>query len=1289
MLKKLLVAVLALTIIVGLFSPALAANTKTGIISLDQPVPRDRAPRSSPGCTYEVDEYYYSGATSILRLPDAYGDDFFNTRFTNGVPFELQYIECTFYKPYTTLGAGATIYAWKSLDGFPDLSQVIYSAPVNPIPFPSGNFMYIGVPVPDMPAFSGDFHVGFSPIVNAPGQRVGILADANATNGRSSEYYGAWGTMLDDWGTDYAFLIDAYKCATPPPPCVATADPTDQWPVWCHDFGRSSQTGIALGADICGIANAWTYDLGMAEGAYRQIARTAPLIVNDLVYVFYVDRVVCFNLLTGVPAWTSKTLPWGNTVAVGIGPALLSNPCIVDGYLYMGTGGAVAGGGPGFMKIDAATGTLVWSRGAGLGGAELEGTASTTAIATPVVIGDKVFFGTQQGIMYALYTATGATAYYSTLPTEGGLTAKLMGSISSDGTNLFIGTANATAVASIATGRVYSFLPNGVGFTQNWVYNQPAAVLAAYPGGFWSAPSYRNGYLFIQSVAVRNATTGYCGFRQCLIAADGSQHWYSDVVQGAARQSPPATICSGVDGALTAIYASYNTSGYQGNGDTRGVKAVNMFNGTEWDNAGGANWENQVFCAATVTQDPWVFYGANDTYGQNALQPYGGNWIITDGLTGDIFAQYSLSGPVNGTSIAHGSDGKDYIVVTTQWSKNGNGPTNGGGLVLAFTDQGARPRLVVPGTYLEFTSTDDAEPTPVQRTAYDAILNTGCADMTYSAPFADVPLKARVSTVSFAGQQVAADLAAKLIDRTVDDMTPFNEPKTSDVFVSSLVLNAEGDWSMPATQVKPALANSARLAPPTWVTWVDGETGTIPGGGSADFTFQFDLSQMSKLGVNVFYVQVSTDDPDYNPEIIAPAPQGVQAELAYSMPYRYCALDIDTMSFGTIGKAWHNNTGVLGGGDYAVEFAPSNATGETDHLFQGSVFYMNDMASAAWNPTSGSTDWDPLIDGGFLYGFYPTGTDCGGCLKNVTLPAVEYTTNGGVSYSSLTGDICTSAMVDSGQDMGYYPYQDGPSMGLLIKQREIGVYGAAFSAFKLTIQDIINRNATPINGLYYGTFIDWDVQASNVDSGGGDAVKGYIYQYGSLKSYGTIGLPSKGSYWPDGTKTDPMYNARLMAASDYQQDLQFDSLYDWADKYPEHSFTAKPLGSTSTNPDKSSMATYGKVNLAGYGQHSFGFVDFGIVSGFTGPTQIETIMKFANKLSGFGRGDVDGNDVINLVDLVKLSNYVALPLTKPGPTPFKHLGDVNCDGLVNAADVTLLYQYFFAGGTPPKSTFVF
>ncbi|MGB8225544.1 MAG: PQQ-binding-like beta-propeller repeat protein, partial [Sedimentisphaerales bacterium] len=407
MLKKLLVAVLALTIMIGLFSPALAANTKTGVITLDQAIARDRAPRSSPGCTYEVDEYYYAGYNKILQLPNAYGDDYLNTRFTNGVAFELQYLECTFYKPYTTLGVGVTIYAWKDLDTYPDLSQVIYSAPVNPIPFPpTGNFMYIGVAVPDLPAFSGDFHIGFSPIVNVAGQKVGILADAGQSASQRSSFYedGVWYMILDPvmgWGADYALCIDAYKCATPDPLCEAVPNATDQWPIWCHDFGRSSQSGIQLGTDLCGLAAAWVYDVGTGGGNHSMF-NTSPLIVNDKVYVVYNDRVVCLNLLTGLPIWSSKTFT--GAFPYNWGPAVLNslaNPAIVDGYLYMGTGTQISGSGnAGFIKVDAATGALIWGRGADLG-ANLEGNNGNTQVSAPVIIGDKVFFGNQKGILYA------------------------------------------------------------------------------------------------------------------------------------------------------------------------------------------------------------------------------------------------------------------------------------------------------------------------------------------------------------------------------------------------------------------------------------------------------------------------------------------------------------------------------------------------------------------------------------------------------------------------------------------------------------------------------------------------------------------------------------------------------------------------------------------------------------------------------------------------------------------------------------------------------------------------
>ena len=49
-------------------------------------------------------------------------------------------------------------------------------------------------------------------------------------------------------------------------------------------------------------------------------------------------------------------------------------------------------------------------------------------------------------------------------------------------------------------------------------------------------------------------------------------------------------------------------------------------------------------------------------------------------------------------------------------------------------------------------------------------------------------------------------------------------------------------------------------------------------------------------------------------------------------------------------------------------------------------------------------------------------------------------------------------------------------------------------------------------------------------------------------AYGFIGLPSKGSYWPDGVKTDPMYNGQILhSADDYWKNQQFDSLYAWID----------------------------------------------------------------------------------------------------------------------------------------------
>jgi hypothetical protein len=379
---------------------------------------------------------------------------------------------------------------------------------------------------------------------------------------------------------------------------------------------------------------------------------------------------------------------------------------------------------------------------------------------------------------------------------------------------------------------------------------------------------------------------------------------------------------------------------------------------------------------------------------------------------------------------------------------------------------------------------------------------------------------------------------------------------------------------------------------------------------------------------------------------------------------------------------------LLGHSDYADEFAPSGAG---DVMFQGSMYYGTTMDDCAWNPISGASAWDALADGSFLYGYYVSGTDCGGCLSAQTFPVAE-TPDGGLTYSWVVGDICTFAMVDSGQDMGYYPNQSGPSIGILIKSKEIGAYGPSVNAnaeydyFKLTVQTIVNRNATPITGLYYGSFVDWDVSTADAQyPPTGPVGNGFVYAYGGGAAYGQIGLPSKGSYWPDGTPTDGMLGAYNMHSPDsYWDDLQFTDLMTWA---AVPGIVTQAVVTPGT--DKAYEVCFGVTNLAAYGEHMFGFATFGIDAGFAGPTDVENLRKFANKYAGFGRGDINNDNVITLADIVRLQQWVNAVPGALGPVPFRHLGDVNNDGLQNAADVSYLAAYFFGFGPPPKSTFMF
>jgi hypothetical protein len=281
---------------------------------------------------------------------------------------------------------------------------------------------------------------------------------------------------------------------------------------------------------------------------------------------------------------------------------------------------------------------------------------------------------------------------------------------------------------------------------------------------------------------------------------------------------------------------------------------------------------------------------------------------------------------------------------------------------------------------------------------------------------------------------------------------------------------------------------------------------------------------------------------------------------------------------------------------------------------------------------------------------------------------------------------------------GIWPHQTGPSIGLWVQYREVGTYSVAgfpqFDFFKLVVMDVINRSEekAPINDLYYGVFQDWDIE-SGANTHTGDVTNGYIYGYdpGATSFYGLIGLPREGSYFCDPVaKTDPMYNARVInnptevyPPADYTPD----SLFSWVANRPEGAIEYAPGASPGDAPDDQSFVTgLGKIDLGEV--HSFGFAVFGMPDAPSGyDYEANELSKFINKYAGFNRGDVNNDGVIDLRDLVYLSEYVAG--VGPGPVPFMHLGDVDNDGDVDIDDVNYLAAYFFYYGPPPCGAFMF
>ena len=275
-------------------------------------------------------------------------------------------------------------------------------------------------------------------------------------------------------------------------------------------------------------------------------------------------------------------------------------------------------------------------------------------------------------------------------------------------------------------------------------------------------------------------------------------------------------------------------------------------------------------------------------------------------------------------------------------------------------------------------------------------------------------------------------------------------------------------------------------------------------------------------------------------------------------------------------------------------------------------------------------------------------------------------------------------------------------MGLYVSTSTFGVVDAPVGFEELNdvtveVMKVKTRNGQALDGWKFGVGIDYDVV--NPDTTALDQSISSAYTYGANGAaprsvWGITKLPFGGGCAGGGYA--PMKNARALARGQSMTTGTtlpntargngfVDSSYFWM---------SLPAGGTSQGSmnsadDQDAFATIMEHDFAPGGDSiMFAVAHWAkfLVSSPQSGSNYTSLANLLNQWMGFGRGDVNGDGIVNLADIIYLADFVAS--SGPGPIPFAHLGDVNGDALTNAADVTYLVNYYFHYGPCPVGEFI-
>ncbi len=1176
--------------------------------------------------------WYYGPLTYYWTIPDAYGDDYFNTRFTHvSADCRLEKLRIAFYADGSVGAPGADFILFNSNGTYPTDTIAVYPVPVVTTWFPGMEEVDISG---DNLVLNVEYHLGYTPIYNDPGDVLAVLSDDGSTaTGRCSENWnGFWGLMVDDWGVDVAFLMEVDICC--PGVGVECVD-EGEWPTLAHDYARTGYNPVEIG-DLCGFQRIWQY-----WSPYDFCYFATPTIADEIVYVTFTSHAVALNITNGSLIWDTKTAdPLYPTI---MGGNIRTSMTIADGAVYFSTGTF-----EGFVKADAYTGAVIWAR-APMTANPLEGTAGTMRFCASVVMDNQVFFGGDGGTIYNLDVATGATNVFAATPYGNGIWV----SMSSDGTDLYItcsaGLDGGDPGPLVGVGGVYKY---DQALNNIWPYGGFTGLLG-YDEGSTCGVSYSASTNMLFTVLGIKDHPSFDGYNMKIDAATGdpavSNYWLCGLGQYANN-----TLIEPLErwyyGNKASVDARFS-----------GIWCRSYDNNTVWDDF----TKGAMIMPAGATCDPYVFWGTQ-------VPPYG-TFNCSDAENGDLLFSYNITGYGFGPAIAK-YDGVPYVAFTQLWSDCGTG----GGAVAMYSIGADRPRLFIPGDMVIDPPIEFTDPDGTQRTADDVFCNVGCVGLEYCLTLeadASYPLKAFTSTVNPYHMARAEKNADLMVDYAVDGFNAMSGWKAARMGHTPMKSELS-DRAMGKQDVEITLAG-----PPSWVTLVSGATGILNGGDCYDATFAFDVPVMGR-GENWFYLVVASDDPDFNecPSALPPCnglPVNAMIHLAAVKGFAFCDGFIE---FGAGGDdaAYVNNGGFFEDGDAPVDAIIVD--GADDPMYQGSFLMMVDSNRAAW-----------LEEGGKAF--------------NHIFPDASCTFDYGIQVDELCdgtpifADFFEAAVIDSIFDYTTEQLDNALTIGMRMSYRVYGAfvpspanYGSSiFNNFYLIAYDMTNRNATPVEGLYWGAFADFDMpgDAAGYEYVLGDIGVSAMWQYNGvtdeLSGFGA--LPMAGSF-VNGLATTGMYCGYGVNNPDeiYAPAELPVTIFGTIDAIPAGTVGYHPNAAPGMPPDdRGTIMIAGHQDFAGNEVVQGAMVVFYFPAGATAG-EIGDMMAFANKWAGYGRGDLNDDGVIDLLDLCLLSSYAA-GVGGP-PCPFVYLGDVDLSGDVDVDDALYMYEYMFNGGDLPKSALV-